>query len=138
MPRRTYRRAAGLILTVWTLLLLWLTLWGRQTIDRTCYLIPLQSTIGMFSYASWYEIVYLVVGNIAWFIPIGFLLAYTTRIKLWLVIVCGAGLSILIEGCQYLFSVGVTDIDDLIFNTLGTAIGVLLYYIIKKKLPHRF
>ncbi len=138
MHRRTTRLAAGLILVVWVLILLWLTLLGRQSADRACYLIPLQSTIDILTYSPWHEIVYLLGGNIAWFIPIGLLLPAAICIKPWQAILCGAGLSILIEGSQYLFSVGVTDIDDLLLNTLGTAIGVLLYYIIKKKLPHRF
>jgi glycopeptide antibiotics resistance protein len=92
----------------------------------------------MIQEAPWYEIFYLLVGNIAWFIPIGFLLPLSTRIKPWLAIPCGAGLSLLIEAGQYLFSVGCTDVDDLIFNTLGTAIGALVYVIAKKKLPHLF
>lgn len=127
-----------MFLIAWTLVLLWLTVLGRPHVDRFFYLIPFQSTVGMFKSAPWYEITYLLIGNIAWFVPIGFLLPYATRIRPWLAIPCGAGLSLVIEASQYLFSVGCTDIDDLIFNTLGTAIGALIYYLIRKKLPHLF
>ena len=138
MRRHQIRRAAGLFLIAWTLVLLWLTVLGRPVIDRAAYLIPFTTTISMIQGAPWYEIFYLLVGNIAWFVPIGFLLPLSTRIKPWLAILCGAGLSLLIEAGQYLFSVGCTDVDDLIFNTLGTAIGALVYFIAKKKLPHLF
>ena len=138
MHRRTIRHAAGLFLIAWIVVLLWLTVFGRSVIDRAAYLIPFTSTISMIQEAPWYEIFYLLVGNIAWFIPIGFLLPLSTRIKPWHAILCGFGLSLLIEAFQYLFSVGCTDVDDLIFNTLGTAIGALVYVIAKKKLPHLF
>ena len=138
MRRRQIRQAAGLFVVAWTLILLWLTVFGRSVVDRSFYYIPFQTTSSMFKEAPWYEIFYLLVGNIAWFVPIGFLLPLSTRIKPWLATLCGVGLSLLIEASQYLFSVGCTDIDDLIFNTLGTAIGALVYVIAKKKLPHLF
>lgn len=138
MSRRQIRQAAGLFLIAWILVLLWLTVLGRPSADRVAYLIPFTTTASMLKDAPWYEIFYLLVGNIAWFVPIGFLLPLSTRIKPWLAILCGAGLSLLIEAGQYLFSVGCTDVDDLIFNTLGTAIGALVYVIVKKKLPHLF
>ena len=133
MSRRQIRQAAGLFLIAWTLVLLWLTVLGRPSADRVAYLIPFTTTIRMIQEAPWYEIFYLLVGNIAWFVPIGFLLPLSTRIKPWLAILCGAGLSLLIEASQYLFSVGCTDIDDLIFNTLGTAIGALFFIIHQKR-----
>ena len=39
----------------------------------------------------------------------------------------GAGISLCIELLQLPFSVRATDIDDLIFNTLGTALGYGLF-----------
>ena len=35
----------------------------------------------------------------------------------------GFGLSLVLEVCQYAFALGRTDIDDLIFNTVGALIG---------------
>ena len=35
----------------------------------------------------------------------------------------GLGLSLVLEVCQYVFALGRTDIDDLLFNTLGALIG---------------
>ena len=47
--------------------------------------------------------------------------------RAWAIIAFGFGLSIMIETIQYVFSIGQTDIDDVIFNTLGLIAGYLIY-----------
>lgn len=80
---------------------------------------------------------YLVntVLNIILFIPVGFLLPLCQKqpcswkkTVLW-----GLGLSLLIEFMQ-LFNARITDIDDLLTNTLGTYLG----YGIMRRLPERW
>ena len=67
-------------------------------------------------------------GNIGWFVPFGFLLPFLLRrTSLLLVTAMGAGLSLAIELAQYIFRVGVAELDDLILNTLGVVIGYLFY-----------
>lgn len=39
----------------------------------------------------------------------------------------GFGLSLLVESIQLVFKVGCFDVDDLILNTLGAAIGYMLF-----------
>ena len=78
----------------------------------------------------------LFFGNIVWFIPFGLLLPLCSRTNknhpfLW-VIFSGFYLSMCIEFLQFTFGVGVAEIDDLILNTLGCAIGYLIYAIIRK------
>lgn len=65
--------------------------------------------------------------NIILFIPLGFLLPiiWKTFRPLKKVIAVGLGLSVLIELLQ-LFNFRLTDIDDLITNTVGTLIGFLM------------
>ena len=138
MRRRTLCRLLIAALAGWICALLVLTVFGRPHTEPTLYLRPFFTTASMFEYESWYVITYLLVGNIAWFVPIGFALPYLSRMRSWLAILCGAGLSVTIEALQYLLAVGCTDIDDLIFNTLGTAIGVALFMLTKKKLPHLY
>ena len=68
-------------------------------------------------------------GNIAMFIPMGFIWPFCFR-KLkgvGSVVLAGAGFSLLIELSQLLAPDRNTDIDDLITNTVGTLIGALLY-----------
>ena len=37
--------------------------------------------------------------------------------------------SLIIESCQYIFKVGVFDVDDLLLNTIGRLIGYIIYKI---------
>lgn len=70
-----------------------------------------------------------VIGNISMFIPTGIILPilYKRLDRFWKVLLAGAGLSFIIEMIQLLFPGSVTDIDDLILNTAGVAIGYGIY-----------
>ncbi|MEV6897651.1 VanZ family protein [Amycolatopsis sp. NPDC051372] len=63
-------------------------------------------------------------GNIALFVPLGFLATVVTRRKA-AVIAALAGFSAVIEIVQY-FVGRSADVDDVLLNTLGAALGVLL------------
>ncbi|MDD2217007.1 MAG: VanZ family protein [Eubacteriales bacterium] len=70
-----------------------------------------------------------IIGNIILFIPLGILLhllfvnrKYPLLKSLGLVVAS----SLFIEGVQYLARIGVTDINDLILNTAGGAIGIAI------------
>lgn len=73
--------------------------------------------------------------NVALFVPLGaampFIYKKTSLIK---VLLTGLSLSFLIEFVQY-FVGRQSEIDDLICNTLGAAVGYLLYLLIKKLFP---
>ena len=75
------------------------------------------------------EAVINIVGNISMFIPTGIILPglYKRLDCLWKVLLAGAGLSFVIEMIQLLFPGSVTDLDDLILNTAGVAIGYGVY-----------
>lgn len=71
------------------------------------------------------------MGNIVLFFPLGFYITLLNRNKKISVNVCLIALiSTLAEIAQYLFCVGVTDIDDVILNTLGGFIGILAFKLI--------
>lgn len=69
---------------------------------------------------------YLFVGNLIWFVPLGVMVPVLTKARkstiLW-----GLGLSLYIEVSQYIFGTGVSEVEDLILNTAGTGIGYLIY-----------
>ena len=75
-----------------------------------------------------------IFGNILCFMPFGFLLKAATGNKLpfGLCILAAAGTSTLFEFLQYFFAVGVGDIDDVILNTAGAALGFLVYHFFLK------
>lgn len=76
------------------------------------------------------------LGNIAMFIPIGFFLPLLWKPlqKFWKVLLCGFGLSLMIELTQLLLPRG-TDVDDLWLNTLGAAAGWLIWFVLQKWIP---
>ena len=68
-------------------------------------------------------------GNVIGFIPYGFILpviAHKCRNGLFIV-ASGFSLSLLVETVQLIAKVGCFDVDDLILNTLGAAIGYMLF-----------
>lgn len=79
----------------------------------------------------WWYLFYNVIGNCVWFIPMGVILPAIYkqfRGKPFWVIFIGMSISSSIEVLQYILCTGVTDLDDVIFNTVGTGIGYLGWY----------
>lgn len=76
-----------------------------------------------------------IIGNIILFVPLGVLLKLFlseqkhNTIKSILIVLC---ISLLIESTQYFARIGVSDINDLILNTAGGFIGVLISSILIK------
>ena len=74
-----------------------------------------------------------VWGNVVMFIPLGIYVALQLKnftLKKALSLIVGASLTI--EIIQLTFARGATDIDDVILNTIGGLIGVLIYISFKK------
>lgn len=71
------------------------------------------------------DFIYNSFGNILCFLPFGILVPLVFNKKQTFVRVAGAGIlfSILIESLQFLLATGISDIDDVFFNTLGTLLG---------------
>lgn len=67
-------------------------------------------------------------GNVALFVPLGALLAAAgPRLRLALVVVLAAGLSVAIEAVQYSAGLGrATDANDVVANSLGALLGGLI------------
>lgn len=71
------------------------------------------------------------LGNIIIFIPLGFFIPLLWDITNKKVILIGFCSSLFIELCQLFLARG-TDVDDLILNTLGVCVGLVLYRILYK------
>lgn len=124
---------------LWALLLVYLGVLLRITVFRSDFLAhPLfrDGQVLWVPFVSLYRIlrnsipyfIYLFVGNLIWFVPLGLLLPVLTgcgkKVIGW-----GFLLSLLIECCQFIFGTGVTEVEDLILNTAGAAMGYGLYRI---------
>lgn len=86
---------------------------------------------------NWGYFLYLFIGNLIWFAPAGFL------VRLWggrfiTALLIGFALSLLVEAGQFILGSGVSELDDLILNTLGACMGYALGCLVfKRKYPLR-
>ncbi|MDI4647820.1 VanZ family protein [Cohnella hashimotonis] len=66
-------------------------------------------------------------GNIALFVPLGLFLGLFVGCRLPAVLFYALGVSLTLESAQLVFAMGSFDVDDMILNTLGGAIGYSLF-----------
>lgn len=94
-------------------------------------LIPL---VHLFDYDSVRDKIWNVVGNTAMFIPSGIVLpvVYEKLNRFGKSIAAGALISLCIELLQLPFASRVSDVDDLILNTLGVAFGYGIYAVFRR------
>ncbi len=128
------RRWKGIL---WVIFLLYIGVLLRITVFRSSFgsyplcshgqieLVPFVGLIQIF-HNSVGMFLYLFVGNLVWFVPLGVLLPVLTKARN-ATILLGLGLSLYIEVSQYVFGTGVSEVEDLILNTAGTGIGYLIY-----------
>jgi len=78
------------------------------------------------------------VANVVIFIPFGLLLSVNyKRMDFWRRLIIVLGASMAAETIQYVFGIGVTDITDVITNTLGGLIGVIGYDLSRKHIDQQ-
>ncbi|MGL6197367.1 MAG: VanZ family protein [Lachnospiraceae bacterium] len=79
-----------------------------------------------------------VLGNIVIFIPMGVLLRlYSSKDEILRPVAVVFVTSVTVEVIQYILGIGASDIDDVILNTFGGFLGVLLYMLLLKILRNR-
>lgn len=88
---------------------------------------------GGFSPVSRKTLFIQILANVVMFIPIGF---FAGRLLGWKGILLGFGCSALIELVQLVTRRGLFEFDDIIHNTLGAAIGVGLWVLLRRTLKN--
>ena len=85
--------------------------------------------VHLFDYEIRSEALLNLIGNTAMFLPMGIIwpIAFPVLRTSGRAMAAGAGLSLCIEICQLPFFDRVSDVDDLILNTLGFAAGYGIY-----------
>ena len=85
------------------------------------------------------DILHNIIGNVALFIPSGIILPilYKRMDHFWKVLAGGAFISLCIELLQLPISARTSDIDDIILNTLGCAMGYGIFLLFKTLLSRR-
>lgn len=99
-------------------------------------LLPFAEYLRLWRAGDRFSFLYYLVGNIAWFVPFGLLagLIYGGRVRrpFLRIIFMALAFSAFIEVLQYVMGTGVTELDDVILNTLGAALGCLACFLLKK------
>ncbi len=128
---------SGFIILYTLLLLYWLFFgFGRTSnVEKTVQLIPFTTIYKMFTQV--YDFKYFsinIIGNIVVFIPFGFLGIVFEKLKKakFLFPIFILGISTL-EFLQFITRRGYAEIDDVILNTMGVAIGFWVYRFYMKK-----
>ena len=92
----------------------------------------LQDYLPLIQEGRWLRFIYLFVGNIIWFVPFGAYLMWSKRAANVIHSVSmGLLFSLIIEFLQYAFGTGISELDDLFLNALGTWIGAWGYGFIR-------
>ena len=90
--------------------------------------------VNLLDYEIKREMLINIIGNTTMFMPLGVVwpIVYKELNTHKKVIAAGVGLSLIIEILQLLFYDRVTDIDDLILNSLGFVAGYVIYLFVKR------
>lgn len=125
----TFYRYSIPFYTVFLLYLMFLG-FGRSQYDiNIVRLLPMISTFNFVKESIlWKNIIINVFGNILMFAPFGFLgIVFPKLNNFQRLILDFLFAIILVESLQYFTRLGVFDIDDVILNTVGVAIGFWIY-----------
>ena len=107
------KKSRKVLVTLYILIILWITLFSREP-----------GTVRVFKGLFWEARMSYwgdIALNILLFIPLGFLVGDKRTILIGLLLSAG------IELTQYVLKLGVCEVDDVLNNTIGTAIGFSLY-----------
>ncbi|MBL1227583.1 VanZ family protein [Enterococcus sp. BWR-S5] len=135
MSKSTVQKLAVVLTTIYFLYLFWAIIFKFQL---SLYYLPNLQYINLVPFAessfqSGAFNTFEVLGNLIIFIPFGiYLNLLPAKLSYMKQIILIGTVSLSVELLQYIFSIGVSDITDLITNTLGGVLGILLYLLLKK------
>lgn len=133
-PQKIWRRINVCIFYVTIGLIFYMTIVGRKVGSNfEIILVPFSS---LQKAKSQPEIYRTLLMNVILFLPFGlsfpYILSELRKHKVQLTIICAGILSLMIEFLQFYFSFGRCEVDDVIMNTIGAIIGVVVYYLSRK------
>ena len=116
-----------LLLSVTYFIALFIILFCRHRVGRIAILDPL---VGLSQLGDW-EMLMQSLLNLLMFLPMGFFLRNR---KPWQVLLGALGISLFIEGMQYLTMRGMFDTLDILLYILGISLGALLFRLLRLKI----
>lgn len=122
-----------IVFIYYVILLFNMVVFARYNSIDSYNLVPFKSIIDIFKNGTTYSIIINIFGNLLVFMPLEYFLIELFKVKkLHINFILSFGIILLIELFQYVFKVGVLDIDDLILCTFGMMIFYIIYTKIKK------
>ena len=120
--------------TIYILILFKLTLFRQTTLEKYEINFTLfVDLINVYKKSGLWQFIRLFIGNIVWFILLGFMLPKMLKKCNFTTVTLSSFLfTLLIEILQLVFKKGICEIDDLILNISGTMIGYSVYKIIQR------
>ena len=115
------------LLSVTYFIALFIILFCRHRVGRIAILDPL---VGLSQLGDW-EMLMQSLLNLLMFLPMGFFLRNR---KPWQVLLGALGISLFIEGMQYLTMRGMFDTLDILLYILGISLGALLFRLLRLKI----
>lgn len=122
-----------IVFIYYTVLLFNMVIFARYNSIDSYNLIPFKSIIGILKNGTTYEVIINIFGNLLVFVPLEYFLIELFRVKKFSVnFIVSFSIILLIELFQYVFKVGVLDIDDIILCMFG----MMIFYVIYKKIKN--
>ena len=120
------RKKVNIVLfIVYIIIVLYLTIINRNTYSSSMINFKLFANLEFVASHSFRKFLYYFLGNIAVFIPLGYFIKELLNINFIKAIILIIIISFFIESYQYIFKVGIFELDDLILNTFGGILGFL-------------
>lgn len=129
------KKLSQIIIFVYYIILLFnMVIFARYNSINSYNLIPFKSIIDIFKNGTAYSIIINVFGNLLVFMPLEYFLIELFKVNKFLVnFILSFCIILLIELFQYVFKVGVLDIDDLILCTVGMMLFYICYNLLIKR-----
>ena len=122
-----------IVFIYYVILLFNMVVFARYNSIDSYNLIPFKSIVDIFKNGTTYEVIINIFGNLLVFMPLEYFLIELFKVKKFSInFILSFGIILLIELFQYVFKVGVLDIDDLMLCTFGMMIFYIVYTRIRK------
>jgi len=136
---------------IYLVILVWVLFIGFGNVERSTHFenpndhfLPMESTFTMLRNARFYDfrgrpmflLILNIIGNLGLLAPWGILapLVFTKLNSIKKIALSAFLISFSAETIQFIFSIGIFDIDDLIFNTVGAVVGFITLQVSQKYL----
>ncbi len=132
--KKKAEKLSNIIVFIYYIILIFkMVIFDRYNNINSYNLIPFKSIIYILKTGTMYSIIINIFGNLFVFMPLDYFLIELFNIKKFSInFILSFGIILLIELFQYIFKVGVFDIDDLIIRTLGMMTFYMIYNKIKR------